>query len=282
VVVPPGAYRVVETPPANLLDGKETAGTLGGSVDNTEDSDVIRAIVIPPANVTATGYNFADIAPSHLQGLVWADFNDDGAVDFDEQAIAGATIHLTGIDDRGNIVNQPTMTTDGQGIFDFVNLRPSDANGYTLSEDQPAGFADGKDSLGTVNGVPTGTPGNDVFSHVVLALPGADGLNYDFGERPPAGPQVHTGQTATIGFWQNTNGQSLIRSLNGGPDAMQLGNWLAATLPNTYGAGAGTNNLAGKTNTQVAAFYTALFVRTSSVNGPPKVDTQALAVALAV
>ena len=42
---------------------------------------------------------------------------------------------------------------------------------------------------------------------------------------------------------------------------MQLGNWLATTFPNMYGAGA--NNLAGKTNAEVAAFYTTLFKRTT-------------------
>jgi SdrD B-like domain/PKD domain/Periplasmic copper-binding protein (NosD) len=281
VVVPPGAYRLVETPPAGRLDGKETAGTLGGSVDNTQDSDIISAIVIPPANIAATGYNFADIAPAHLQGLVWQDFNDDDAVDFGEQAIQGVTIHLTGADDRGNSVSR-TMTTDAQGIFDFTNLRPSDGNGYTVSEDQPTSFADGRDSLGTVNGVATGTVLNDAFSHVTLALPGADAVNYNFGERPLAGDQVHSGQTATIGFWQNGNGQSLLKSLNGGSGATQLGNWLAATFPHMYGANAGANNLAGMTNAQVVGFYSSLFKRTSSVDGPPKVDAQALAVAFAV
>src|SRR5262249_17772542 len=99
-----------------------------------------------------------------------------------------------------------------------------------------------------------------------------------------AGKVVH-GQTATIGFWQNKNGQSLINSLNGGPKSTRLGDWLAATFPNMYGACAGANNLAGKTNQQVAAFYKMLFSRTScsaAGGGPPKMDAQVLATALAV
>src|SRR5207244_262988 len=122
--------------------------------------------------------------------------------------------------------------------------------------------------------------GADQF--LIKLAKGADGINYNFAERPLPGAPVHAGQTAAIGFWHNKNGQDLIKSLNGGANAIQLGNWLAATLPNMYGASAGANNLDGKTNTQVAAFYTSLFVRTSSVNGPPKVDAQSLAVALAV
>jgi len=70
----------------------------------------------------------------------------------------------------------------------------------------------------------------------VLPQPDSDGQNYNFGERPLADGQVQSGQTATIGFWQNKNGQNLIKSLNGGATSTQLGNWLAATFPNMYGS----------------------------------------------
>ncbi len=93
---------------------------------------------------------------------------------------------------------------------------------------------------------------------------------------------VHEGQTASIGFWQSQNGQDLIKKLNGGPDSRQLSAWLAATFPNLYGVNAGANNLTGMTNEQVAAFYVGLFQRTGGANGPPKLDSQVLALALAV
>jgi uncharacterized delta-60 repeat protein len=93
---------------------------------------------------------------------------------------------------------------------------------------------------------------------------------------------VQQGQTATIGFWQNANGQNLIKSLNGGPSSTHLGDWLAATLPNLYGINSGANNLTGKTNAEVAALYVALFNRTGGASGPPKLDAQVLALALAV
>ena len=35
-------------------------------------------------------------------------------------------------------------------------------------------------------------------------------MNYNFGERPQAGAALSSGQTATIGFWQNMNGEALI------------------------------------------------------------------------
>ena len=72
--------------------------------------------------------------------------------------------------------------------------------------------------------------------------------------------------------------------MNGGSQSNVLGNWLAATFPNMYGAAAGVSNLTGKTNAQVAAFYVSLFKRNGQTApaGPPKTDAQVLATALAV
>jgi hypothetical protein len=93
----------------------------------------------------------------------------------------------------------------------------------------------------------------------------------------PPSTEVGTGDTATIGYWQNKNGQALIKSLNGGSCHTDLGNWLAATFPKMWGANAGSaNNLAGKTNTQVAAYYVTQFKGSS-----PKLNAQVLAVAIA-
>jgi hypothetical protein len=94
------------------------------------------------------------------------------------------------------------------------------------------------------------------------------------------GQGVQPGQTAGIGFWHNNNGQALITSFNvtpSNPSPTALSCWLAATFPNLYGAGAGANNLAGKSNAQVAAFYLTQFDLTG-----PKVEAQVLAAALNV
>jgi hypothetical protein len=218
------------------------------------------------------------LAPSAVQGLVFVDFNDDGQVDFGERAVAGVTVTLTGTDDRGHVVSR-TVPTDANGVYAVTNLRPSDAPGYTVAETQPAGLPDGRDTPGTVDGVPTGSiAANDTFSGVVLPYGGSFGENYNFGELPAGADGVAAGQTATIGFWQNRNGQALVQSLNGGPTATQLGHWLAATFPNLYGP------LDGLTNARVAAYYNTLFARTAQAApaGPPKVDAQVMATALAV
>jgi hypothetical protein len=94
----------------------------------------------------------------------------------------------------------------------------------------------------------------------------------------PAGAPVQPGQAAGIGFWHNQNGQALINSFNGGPNATALANWLATTFPDLYGANAGSHNLTGHTNAQVAAFYETLFGQ----HGGPPLDAQVLATALNV
>jgi len=67
-----------------------------------------------------------------------------------------------------------TTTTAADGSYTFGTLRPGT---YTIAETQPAGFLDGKDTIGT----PGGTTNNDVFSNIVLA-PATNGANNNFGE----------------------------------------------------------------------------------------------------
>jgi hypothetical protein len=206
------------------------------------------------------------IPPASLSGLVFTDFNDDGQVDFGEQGIADVLITLTGTDDLGHSVNL-TQPTDADGAYVFLNLRPGT---YTLTEAQPADYAQGINSVGTAGG----TAANDQF-FINLAA-GVNGLNYNYGEQPPAGGSVQSGQTAGIGFWNNKKGQALIKALNGGT-GHQLGDWLAATLPNFFGAGAGSKNLAGQSNATVAALFQSDFL----LKGV-KLDAQVLATALSV
>jgi hypothetical protein len=88
---------------------------------------------------------------------------------------------------------------------------------------------------------------------------------------------VQPGLTKSKGFWGNANGQALIKSFNGGSTATALSAWLAVSFPNLYGAGAGANNLTGKTNAQVAAFFLS-----QSALSAPKVEAEVLAAALNV
>lgn len=113
--------------------------------------------------------------PASISGFVFVDTNGDGSPDI---AIRGVEIDLVGTDTQGNAVNLVAYT-DENGFYSFTGLR---AGTYELHEQQPNGYLDGQDYLGTVNGAPRGTEDdNDVFSQLSLAA-GDDGLNYNFSE----------------------------------------------------------------------------------------------------
>jgi len=78
--------------PAGFLDGNETAGTLAGSI---AINDRIGAFTLP-SGTNASGYLFAEITPSSLNGKVFTDTNNNGALDGGETGIATATVTLTG------------------------------------------------------------------------------------------------------------------------------------------------------------------------------------------
>lgn len=201
------------------------------------------------------------VAPASLAGFVYVDRDNDGVFDCDERAIGGATITLTGTNDLGQGVSL-TTTTNSSGAYSFDNLRPG---AYSILETQPAGYYDGKDTLGSLGG----TVADDLFSNISV-LAGKNGVQYNFGERCTPSNVLTCGMTATIGFWQNCNGQTLIKALNGSSCSKALGNWLAATLPNLLGS------LAGKTNAQVASYYKTLFGQCGQ-----KLEAQIMATALA-
>jgi hypothetical protein len=161
------------------------------------------------------------------------------------------------------------QTTDGAGTYVFFDLPPGT---YRITEvQQPAGYTPGIATVGKGGGTGSGAQ----FGGISLVA-GEDALNYNFGELPAATRPIQQGQTAGIGFWNNNKGQALIKALNGGVGT-QLGDWLSATFPHMFGTLSGSNDLAGKTNASLAAFFQSRFV----VHGQ-KLDAQVLATALAV
>jgi hypothetical protein len=88
---------------------------------------------------------------------------------------------------------------------------------------------------------------------------------------PPPSQPLAKGDTATIGFWHNKNGQALIDSLNGGPSSTDLGTWLAANFDCLFG------NLNGEPNTAVAAQFLLDF----GMSGLGKTYAQIMGTALA-
>jgi hypothetical protein len=99
----------------------------------------------------------------------------------------------------------------------------------------------------------TWTAGNDINSpiSIVVTVTSASGCSSTCSQSVQVTPKpplisLGGGDTATIGFWHNKNGQGLIL---GAPNSPALANWLASNFPCMYG------NLAGKPNTAVASLF---------------------------
>ena len=132
-----GTYTVrQQTQPNGYLDGRASNAQSGRAADNTTDSDAVTGIVIgaPGTQLDPSDYDFAELLPASLQGLAWEDFDADGEVGLGrDRRSTGVAITLTGTDDRGTAVNL-MQNTDGQGIYEFVDLRPGV---YMVKETQP-------------------------------------------------------------------------------------------------------------------------------------------------
>ncbi len=166
----PGKYKVVESQPDGYVDGKDTAGSEGGTVTN----DVITAIPLA-ANVTATDYNFGERLICSVSGKVWAELDLDNVHDSNEPLLSGVTIKL--YDAEGNLV--ATTATDANGAYSFTELAPGV---YSIVETQPANYLDYAALAGSEGG--TVTDANHLTSITLAAS--VDGTEYDFLEVVPA------------------------------------------------------------------------------------------------
>ncbi|MBK8833580.1 MAG: hypothetical protein IPO29_01540 [Anaerolineae bacterium] len=160
------------------LDGRDSAGNGGGI---TTTNDVISGIVYT-TDAVFEGYVFAELSRSSLRGFVWVDANANDLYDYSEAYVNGVTLTLTGTDDLGASVSIVTQTLptcpfsycDSQ--YRFIGLRPGN---YTITEQQPAGYASGLSVVGQAGG----TAGDNVISAIPLSRTGAY-YNYLFSEYP--------------------------------------------------------------------------------------------------
>ena len=150
-----GNYTLTETQPAAYGDGKESAGTPPGSVNNSAFGNTAATNQIANIPLGAgqggVGYNFGELTGS-LNGTVYNDLNANGSLDTGEPGIQGVSLTLTGTDTLGNPVSK-TVSTDANGNYSFTGLLTANAAGYTITETQPAAYLDGQDSKGLISGV---------------------------------------------------------------------------------------------------------------------------------
>jgi uncharacterized repeat protein (TIGR01451 family) len=175
--LPPGTYIIrqpseptytIGNTTYSYLDGRESQN--GVVIPNSVGTDQI-TVTLPPGG-SSTNNNFGELLPASLSGYVYYDANDNGSKDAGESGIAGVTVTLTGTNDLGPV--NLTTTTGADGSYQFSNLRPGT---YTITETQPAGYLEGKNSVGSLGGALSG----DAFSSIGVGV-GAQGTNYNFGE----------------------------------------------------------------------------------------------------
>ncbi len=164
------------------MDGNETVGTAGGKAQN----DLISEIVVEKNNDDYSGYLFGELTPSELRGYAYVDVDRDSNFDSGDRPLQNSAILLTGIDDRGAKLEQKTQTLS-DGSYNFPALRPGT---YEITAETPAGYTDGRESLGRFDENPhsiseNGDVYNDRFSNIQLGV-GQTGRNYTFGEFDPS------------------------------------------------------------------------------------------------
>lgn len=186
----PGTYQIREVQPDGLFSVGAIPGTVDGSPTGSQlpgSLDVLTEITIPLGDQHGLNFNFAEAQPARISGHVYHDRNDNGLRDAGEEGIAGVTVQIVPVN---TIASQSivTVTTNSEGYYEAIGLAPGM---YRVAEPvQPAGYFDGKDAAGTVDGVVVGTAVNpgEVINDVFLGG-GKAGIDYNFGEIGPASIQ---------------------------------------------------------------------------------------------
>ena len=152
--LPGASYQVEESQPA-------------GYASSTPN---LKAVTVPAGG--SASVDFGETTSS-LAGAVWSDTNNNAQRDAGEPGISAVAITLIGTDAAGAAVSR-SVTTDANGNFTINDVL---SGTYTLTETQPAAYADGSDTLGTAGG----TLGNDVVTAISLPA-GTAATGYLFGE----------------------------------------------------------------------------------------------------
>ncbi|MBL9123528.1 MAG: carboxypeptidase regulatory-like domain-containing protein, partial [Planctomycetaceae bacterium] len=168
----PGTYGIEEVQPNGYFD----AGSMVGSAGGQKVGDNKFQQIVLGSGVNATEYNFCELEPASLCGVVYADLNQNGVRDSGETGIAGVTLRLL---DANGIATGVTVVTGADGSYCFLNLRPGT---YGIAEVQPNGYFDGLDTVGDAGGT-ANNPGDSITGITLGA--GQEANFYNFGEIPP-------------------------------------------------------------------------------------------------
>ena len=190
-----GTYGLEEILPDGYVNGKyvKGGGTIrdldGNATDNSTGTDSITGTTsfVKQIELTAgskgVNFNFGELSPASLEGIVYYDEDYDGVYDEGEELLSGVTVKLIASDDT-----VLTAITDTNGAFLFENLTPFET--YTLEETQPTGYLDARETVGTGGGesstwVWSPYTDNDTITEITLGN-GFKATGYRFGEVKPA------------------------------------------------------------------------------------------------
>jgi hypothetical protein len=229
------------------------------TVTDTTDASASADVTVNVLNKTAM-----------ISGTVFVDANGNNLFDGGtEIGIDGVTVTLYESDGTTQV---DTDVTELGGVYAFTV--DDELGTYRVVETQPTGVDDGAAIVGDANGnAETGeaADGSVLSSNEMqLTLTGVDAADYDFTE---LGQAIQAGDTATIGFWQNKNGQALIQE--GG---QALVNWLDANFGDIFGS-TFSDGSGGDDAAEVASFYKNEFFK-KKIKGTSKVDAQFMGLAL--
>jgi uncharacterized membrane protein len=264
---PGGAFSTIDFPGATFSTafGINSAGQIVGAYETDHaylfSGGVYSTIDFPGATTTqASGINSAgqivglygdSTGGEHGFLLVGGVFT---TLDFPSAAVTDAF----GINDVGQIVGDYIVSGAPEHGFVLSGgvFSPIDVPGATFT------IASGIKNAGQIVGI----FGDASGTHGFLATPAVG---------------VQPGQTEEAAFWHSHDGQALIRSFNGGSRSTALADWLAARFPNVAGANAGSHDLTGLTNAQVADLFQHLYAQRND-DPTARLEVQLLSTALNV
>ena len=174
-----------------FLDGRDTAGSAGGS---TASNDTITGIALA-AGQQATNYWFGELPVTSIGGTVYIDRDRNNQIDPTpgDGRIAGVTVRLLQGADCATGTLLQTTTTAADGSYSFGNVAAGGS--YLVCETQPAGYANGAENPGTaassaganairITNLPAGGSVNNHFGETLASLAGA--VYADYSPNAPA------------------------------------------------------------------------------------------------
>lgn len=187
----PGNYTILQPDePTGTLNGKDS---INGAVLPPTPSGKPDSIPVTLKNVDATNNDFGEIKPAEIKGFVYQDVDLSKLRSRGDIGIPNIQVLLQGTDDLGDTVSQLEVT-DGNGAYDFPNLRPGTYS--TALPTNPAGYINWFDTKGNIVPIP-GSDQTNLIPGITIA-PGDVAAENNFGEIKGGTPQGCSAMPSSI------------------------------------------------------------------------------------